>query len=128
MAVSPSYEERSRVAAVTMASSSRGTSGVSASRPSLTACAGTSDTILAALLRRAGRRTRFEFALFLRRLFDLCFAAINSIPTLVDRPTCASKLASRYGRDRQLGKKMPLRHGDFIEREGRTDFADERGP
>src|SRR2546422_7872719 len=77
MAVSPSYEERSRVVALTMASSSRGTSGVSASRPSLTACAGTSDTILAALLRRAGRRTRFEFALFLRRLFDLCFAAIN---------------------------------------------------
>src|SRR2546423_8627886 len=123
MAVSPSYEERSRVAAVTMASSSRGTSGVSASRPSLTACAGTWDTILAALLRRADRLTRFEFALFLGRLFDLCFAAINSIPTLVDRLTRASKLASRHSFD---GKKCRCGTENFIEREARADFADER--
>src|SRR5256886_8560247 len=128
MAAPPSYEDRYRLAAVTMAASSRGPSGVSASRPSLTACAGTCDTILAALLRRAGRLTRFEFALFSRRLFDLCFPAINSIPTLVDRLTCASKLAWRYGLDRQLGKKCRCGAENFIEREARADFADEHGP
>src|SRR5438046_10102274 len=126
MAVSPSYDERSRIAAVTIASSSRGTSGVSASRLSLAACAGTSRPILAALLRRAGRLTRFEFALFLRRVFDLCFAAIYSIPTLVDRLIRASKLASRYSFE--LGKKDRCGAENFIEREARAGFPDERGP
>src|SRR6266540_5491304 len=106
MAVSASYEERSRVTVGVTTSTSRSTARGSVATASGAAGRGKAGSILAASLRRARRPDRFEFTLFCGRFFDLCLAAISSVSTLVDRPTCASKLAARQYLTVDAGKNF----------------------
>src|SRR2546430_9826558 len=102
----------------TTGSSSRGPSG-----PSGPAGTGTGDSIAADFFRRAARATRFGLTL-LSGLVALGFAAISSVSTLVNRLTCASKLASRSQGSQDEFKRLyniSLASEDSIETGGPGD-------
>src|SRR5439155_26888897 len=107
IAVSPSYEERSRMATVATTSSARGIGTVSFGVSS--AETGRRSAAFLLLRRAVLARTGFEGIRLTARCLDLAFAAINSCSTLVNRLGSASKLALGNSPEGQREEYFPRR-------------------